>query len=209
MDDSAFYTNAHYPRSVDGHHWYRHLLIRRRFQAISRVVPINSGMRILEVGCDRGILLRMLEATGATVYGVDVNADAVRLAQHPRIRQANAQAIPFPDRMFQLCVASHVIEHLESPLDFLCESTRLLASGGKIALVYPWEAFRGMTTMPDIVFSGRLPSLGLMRRIHRHLFTPARLRSLTHGLPFRHRHSTMFLGFPHLTPQYLTVFERT
>ncbi|MGH7469563.1 MAG: class I SAM-dependent methyltransferase [Longimicrobiales bacterium] len=209
MNDSAFYSNAHYPRALDGHHWYRHLLIRPRFRAIRRMAAIEPGMRVLEVGCDRGILVRMLERTGALVYGVDVNEDAVRAAQHPRISLASGESVPFPDQMFQLCVSCHVIEHVESPRDFLLESARLLAPGGKVVLIYPWEVIRGMTTVPDIIFSGRVPTLSLMRRIHRHAFTPATLRRLIRGMPLRHVHSRMFLGLPHLAPQLVTAFQKT
>jgi cyclopropane fatty-acyl-phospholipid synthase-like methyltransferase len=209
MHDSTFYTNEHYPRAIADNHWYRRLLIRPRLQAICRAARIKPGMRVLEVGCDRGIMLRMLEQTGAQVYGVDVNADAVRLAQHPRISHASAESIPFPNGMFHVCMASHVIEHLESPRAFLIESARLLSRKGKIVLIYPWEPIRGITTVPDIIVSGRFPTLALMRRIHRHAFSPARLRALVRGIALRHVESRMFLGLPHLAPQYLTVFQKT
>jgi SAM-dependent methyltransferase len=208
MHDAAFYTNAHYPRALASHRWYRRLIIRPRFQAIMRAANIQPGAKILEVGCDGCILLRMLENTGAHVYGMDVNVDAMRFAQHPCISQATAESIPFGCATFQYCVASHVIEHLESPLDFLRESARVLDSKGRLLLVYPREMIQGSTTIPDIIFSGRLPSLALMRRIHRHRFTPARLQTLARGLPLRHLQSTMFLGLPHLALQYLTVFQK-
>jgi SAM-dependent methyltransferase len=208
LHDTLFYTNEHYPRSLASHRWYRRLIIRPRYQAIRRAVVIQAGSRILEVGCDGCILLRMLEQTGAQVYGMDVNVDAMRQARHSRISKATAEAMPFANATFHFCVASHVIEHLESPRDFLCEAARVLEARGKVLLVYPREMIQGSTTIPDIIFSGRIPTLALMRRIHRHRFTPARLQDLAHGLPLRHVHSSMFLGLPHLALQYLTVFQK-
>ncbi|MEX2281257.1 MAG: class I SAM-dependent methyltransferase [Gemmatimonadota bacterium] len=208
MNDQVFYTNAHYPRLARARGWYRHLLTKPRFQAIRRTGCVHSDLRVLEVGCDNGTLLRMLENTGAFGYGIDLNGDALRLTEHPRVTRGRADALPFSDNAFDLCVASHVIEHLESPRRFLHESSRVLSKRGKLILIYPWELVRGITTIPDIVLSGQVPSLALMRRIHRHCITPARLRHFAHKTGLRHERSTVFLGLPNLAVQILTVLAK-
>jgi SAM-dependent methyltransferase len=150
----------------------------------------------------------MLEGAGATAYGIDVNVDALRQSRHQRITQACAHALPFPSGSFDVCVASHVIEHLESPNCFLHEAARVLRRGGKLILLYPWEIVRGMTIVPDIVMSGRFPSLSLMRRIHRHRVSPTRLCGFAEGTGMRHEHSRAFLGLPNFAVQYLTVLGK-
>jgi SAM-dependent methyltransferase len=184
----------------------RRRVMRSRFRAIREAAPMGSGDRVLEIGCDRGVLLRMLESTGAEVFGVDVNRDAVEAARHPNIALATADRLQFPDGSYTVCVASHVVEHLERPRGLLEEASRVLRDGGSLALVYPWEAFRGMTVIPDVLW--RRAPLHKIREYHLHVFTPRSLQALAEGLPLRHRSSRLFLGFPYVFPQYVSVFQR-
>mgnify|MGYP000129569576 CR=1 FL=1 len=49
----------------------------------------------------------------------------------------DAEYLPFRDRVFDLIVASHVIEHLVNPARFLMECWRVLRSGGVLELRTP------------------------------------------------------------------------
>ena len=208
MEDQDFYSDDHYPRAGRRTHWYRHLLTRPRFRQIRKAARVRPRMRILDVGCGEGTLVRLLESDGPLVYGVDINADAVRTAHHPRITQASAVELPFADASFDLCVGSHVIEHMEFPKEFLSELARVVRRNGRIVLIYPWEPIQGMTIVPDVLFSGRWPRRSLLQRIHRHRVNPARLRKFTRGTGLRHEHSRVFLGLPHLSFQYLSVLAK-
>jgi SAM-dependent methyltransferase len=205
MNPSHLY-NEQYPRVIPGEGRLRRLVMQSRFNAIARVSPFLPGDRVLEVGCDQGVLLRMIERTGAIVHGIDVNEDAVRRARHPRIRHASGEAIPFPDQSFDVFVTSHVIEHLPRPREFLREARRVLRPEGKLILIYPWELFRGMTVIPDALVHG-VP-LSKIRELHLHVFTPRSLQALASELSLVHCYSRMFLGFPSVFPQYLTIFQR-
>jgi len=209
MKDDAFYSQEHYPRVASGHGWYRTLLTRPRLNAILQAIEIRSHNTVLEVGCESGVLVRMLEAhTGASVYGIDINKDSVRWANHPRIHEGNAQAIPFPDSLFDACVSSHTIEHLESPEKCLAEVSRVLKDGGKAVFIYPWELFRGMVLIPELLACGRIPFPALLRRIHRQLLNPKKIEHLTQGTSLLHVQSKLFYKLPNLLPQYLTVFQK-
>ena len=206
MTTSRLY-NEHYPRFIPGEGQIRQLVMRSRFKELDRRIHFKPGDTVLEVGCDQGVLLRMIEHTGATVHGIDVNEDAVRRAGHPRIQSASGDTIPFPDQSFDICVMSHVIEHLPSPHKLLSEASRVLRPGGKLALIYPWELFRGMTVIPDVLARG-VP-LSKIQEFHLHVFTPRSLRALASDLSLEHCYSRMFLGFPSVFLQYLTIFQRT
>ena len=209
MKDDVFYSKDHYPRVVSGRGWYRTFLTRPRLNAILRVIEIYPHNTVLEIGCDEGMLLRMLEArTGAIVYGIDINKDSVRRANHPRIQEGDAQAIPFQDSLFDVCVSSHTIEHLEFPEKCLAEAARVLKEGGKAAFIYPFEFFRGMTLIHDVFVTGHIPYPSLLRRIHRHLLNPQKLKILAHNTPFVHKTSMMFLAPPFIIPHFLTLFEK-
>jgi ubiquinone/menaquinone biosynthesis C-methylase UbiE len=47
--------------------------------------------------------------------------------------------LPFEDNSFQTVFCSHVIEHVDSPLNLLRESNRVLKNGGALILAVPVE----------------------------------------------------------------------
>jgi SAM-dependent methyltransferase len=206
--DEELYSYALYPRSIPGSGVYRELITRSKFALIRSSVSIGSATRMLEIGCDHGVLLRMLEQLGAECHGVDINADAVEQSRHPRIKHASAAKLPFGESAFDVCISSHVIEHLERPEELLREAARVAKPQGALVLLYPWELFRGMTVIPDLVINGHVPHPRALRRIHRHILTPLRVRRLAEPFGWREERSGRFWGFPYLVPQYFSLLRR-
>jgi len=200
------YRNSVYPRLTGGTGNWRKQITRSKARVIGRVGSLPFKARILEVGCDHAIMLRMLEKEGHEVHGIDVNPDAVRLANHPRVIFGSADAVPHQNSAFDACIASHVIEHLEDPRQLLSEARRVLKPGGKLVLLYPWELFRGMTIIPDVVLQGK--PWKLLREIHRHVFYPKDIQVMAQDFAFTHIRSKLFWGFPYLTPQFITVLQK-
>jgi SAM-dependent methyltransferase len=153
------------------HHWMAH----DRARMIQRHAPIGPADRVLEIGCDTGALLRALSASGATLCGVDVNADALPACAPFDVRVGSAEALPFTDEEFECVVASHVIEHVGDAERMLAEAARVLRPGGALVLWYPFELFRGMTVVPELIADGR--PLALARRYHRRRCQPRTLRA--------------------------------
>jgi ubiquinone/menaquinone biosynthesis C-methylase UbiE len=80
--------------------------------AIEQLVDLD-GKRVLEVGCGRGRLTRVLAGRAASVYAFDPNADAVADARaslaaevRDRVRFGvhDAQALDLPRRRFDLAL---------------------------------------------------------------------------------------------------------
>ena len=200
------YRNDAYPRLTGGTGKWRERVTRSKARMISRMSGLPPKARILEVGCDHAVMLRMLEKAGHEMHGVDVNEDAVRLANHPRVRYGNADAIPHQGNTFDVCIASHVIEHLEEPHRLVIEAHRVLKPGGKLILIYPWELFRGMTIIPDVIFRGK--PWRLLKEIHRHIFYPKNIQAMARISAFSHVRSKLFWGFPFIFPQFITVLQK-
>ena len=95
------------------------------------------GLRVLDVGCSGGLLSEALARAGAVVTGVDVSGEAVAVARRHAAgsglaidyRAGTLQAV-VDERGFDVVCALEVVEHVESPTDFLAACVERLRPGG-------------------------------------------------------------------------------
>jgi SAM-dependent methyltransferase len=78
------------------------------------------------------------------------------------VLEAGAEMADLIPERFDIVLASHVIEHSLSLIDFLNECARLLASDGRIALVVPdcrytFDRFRGRSTLARVIDAAAAP----------------------------------------------------
>lgn len=119
-------------------------LIRERTTygvVIDELLPHKDGTpRALEIGCGNGTLMVKLKSVGWSVEGVEWDAKAAAIAEKNSactIHVGDFRALDLPKESFDLIVLNHVFEHLDKPLDALCEMRKLLAPKGRIVLIYP------------------------------------------------------------------------
>lgn len=105
---------------------------------------IRSGDRVLDCGCGPGSITRGLAAAArpGPVVGLDLDRavlDRARAADasEPPIRwvQGGIERLPFADGAFDVVFAHTVLMHLDDPLAALRECRRVLAPGGRVAVV--------------------------------------------------------------------------
>jgi len=144
----TFYSQAYYGEDGSKFGALVELLVRwvaaRRARFLSRHVP--SGGRILEVGCGRGVLLKVLVNRGFEVHGVELNAQAFH-GIDPGVHQhvsATLSALQLPAGHFDEVIIWHVLEHLRDPREAIREIRRVLKMGGTMVLAVPnfssWQA---------------------------------------------------------------------
>ena len=117
--------------------------LSRRLSAAFVVAAVRPGMRVLDVGCGRGEILRHCARLGADAFGVDYAVVAVDMAskavagesQSPGktgVAQSDAKRLPFPSGYFDRVLMFDVVEHLYPwELDqSLAEIRRVLKPGG-------------------------------------------------------------------------------
>jgi SAM-dependent methyltransferase len=108
---------------------------------ICRHVPPCAG--VLDIGTHSGALLLRLEDRGFTdLTGVDLDPTRFDVpgATFARL-ELNGRFSLDLDRKFRLITCTDVIEHLDSPRNFLTEARELLEDGGYLAISYPNVSF--------------------------------------------------------------------
>jgi pseudaminic acid biosynthesis-associated methylase len=108
--------NDHSPDELDRFYQENYGVSRRKLNE-----PFLSGIskqtRILEVGCNTGTQLLMLQEMGySSLYGIEIQDYALERAKArlPRaeLRQASALSIPYPEKYFDLVFTSGVLIHI-------------------------------------------------------------------------------------------------
>jgi SAM-dependent methyltransferase len=98
--------------------------------------PLRS-QRLLDVGCGTGRFTALAEAQGAVATGLDLDSGMLAVARtrlHGRLLQADAQALPFSDRSFDVVMAITLLEFLSDADKAVAEMARVAAPGGKLVV---------------------------------------------------------------------------
>jgi len=174
-----------YDRFMGG--WSR--LLSAQFAHLAGVEP---GTRVLDVGCGPGALTaELVRRLGPEdVAAVDPSQQFVEAARarHPgvAVRQASAEALPYPDDAFDAALAQLVVHFMSDPVGGLGEMARVTRPRGTVAAcvwdygggrhpLWPfWEAVRALD--PGAVDESRLAGARQGHLVE--LFEAAGLREL-------------------------------
>jgi SAM-dependent methyltransferase len=103
---------------------------------------IQSGQKLLDIGCGRGEFLRGFIHCGVQGFGVDRSRAAQIYCPQAELRTADLETspLPFDDNMFDVVYSKSVIEHFYYPEKLFSEIFRVLKPGGlAITLCPDWE----------------------------------------------------------------------
>lgn len=130
---------------------------------------------VLDIGCRDGTLTKQY-AEGHSIQGLDVDAEAVRLAGDAGLtvkkHDLNQAPLPFGKDTFDLIVAGEVLEHLQWPELVVADIFEALRPGGRFIGTVP-NAFRLRNRI--LFFLGRDFEVD---PTHLHWFSPSSMRAL-------------------------------
>lgn len=136
-----------------------------------------SHRKVLDVGCNTGILLIPLLEECVNVIGVDISKEDIAKAKKKlteknlspnRALVANAKKLPFKEGVFDIVLLSDILEHVSQPELVAKESCRVTKKGGYIlatvpnewhpVIKYPWlkkllSGRKNIDEHPDIPFN--------------------------------------------------------
>ena len=156
---STLYTEEYFLTACEGYDVFlesegAHL--SRRLRDAFALADVRPGMRLLDVGCGRGEILRHCMRLGIEAHGMDYAAVATQMSRdvvasetqraaegdehgptlQPGVCQADAKTLPFPDNSFDRVLMFDVVEHLfpwELQQAFV-DIGRVLKPGGRLVI---------------------------------------------------------------------------
>jgi SAM-dependent methyltransferase len=127
-----------------GYDVYRDALNTPAFLAI---LPPVAGLAGLDIGCGEGANTRRMAQLGAYMTGIDVAPTFIRHARDCEdaeplgidYREADGQALPFPNRSFDFIVALMSLMDMPEPARAILEAARVLRPGGffQFSILHP------------------------------------------------------------------------
>lgn len=99
-----------------------------------------KGKKVLDVGCFTGEFLELMDAQGADVYGTELQASAVKIANKKfpgKIFLADVATKDFPKKKFDIVSLLGLIEHVTDPNTLLKQTTKLLKKDGVLLIQTP------------------------------------------------------------------------
>src|SRR3989338_1180070 len=169
--------------------------------ALVEYLQPRQGEKILEIGCNRGRLLKKIVDLGTKAFGIDVNPYAIEnRTAGVETALMDATQLTFPGASFDKIYSLHVIEHIPNLKKAFEEMARVLRPGGRIVLFYPAEPIRGLFAIPSALVMWKNPL-----DIHVNKLNPRKIAAMASSLGLEHVESHFPVRFTH---QYVTVLQK-
>ncbi len=118
----------------------------RELEVIVGLVRLDPGSRYLDLGCSAGMYTRNLAARlgdRGDVVGIDISPSmlkeaarrAKKIGAGPSLARAAAENLPFADASFSGAVCGGSLNEFGDPARALRETRRVLAPGGRVAIM--------------------------------------------------------------------------
>ncbi len=98
----------------------------------------DSG-KLLDVGCSSGEFMYFARKRGFDTYGIELNRRTAEIAKanNPNVYNGFLHDIKFDNEFFDIIFLGDIIEHVNSPHDFINECKRILKKNGLIVISTP------------------------------------------------------------------------
>ena len=90
----------------------------------------KPDLRILDIGCSFGLILRLLTPAGGMGVGVDIDDSLGPNAGNVFFVRTDAERLPFAPGSFDIVICNHVYEHTDDAAQLVAEIRRILSDDG-------------------------------------------------------------------------------
>jgi arsenite methyltransferase len=121
---------------------------------VRRLLALQPGERVVDIGAGPGFLAAEMAAEGARVVAVDPSASMRELARargvEMEILDGSAETLPLPDDTLDAAVATQVLEYVPDVAGALAEIRRVLRPGGRVLVLdTDWDSVVWHSTDAD------------------------------------------------------------
>jgi len=119
---------------------YKDLIFRTILRQLDRRVAPSAPRRLLDVGAHAGRFMRMAQAAGWDVEGVEVNPKTAAHAERRTgavVHRVSIDVVAAEGRRYSALTLTDVLEHIPDPVHVLKAAARVLVPGGVVAVKVP------------------------------------------------------------------------
>ena len=106
---------------------------------------LTRGSRAIDIACGPGHVTNMMAQTGASVVGVDLAPEMIKLARqrYPTLtfQEAHVEHLPFTEDTFDAALINFAIHHFARPEMACAEIRRVLKPGGRFVFAAPIQQY--------------------------------------------------------------------
>lgn len=100
----------------------------------------KEDIKLLDLGCGRGDMLRAFKNLGLNVFGADLSKESVKLNKPIKITQLDIEKDRIPKvfiNQFDIVFSKSLIEHLREPMKFFINAKKILKKNGILIVMTP------------------------------------------------------------------------
>ncbi|MDX2359908.1 MAG: class I SAM-dependent methyltransferase [Crocinitomicaceae bacterium] len=129
----------HYSSNYAITRYFSPITAKRYSDLLDSFEPFRKTNRILDIGCGHGFFLEIAMQKGWEVYGSELTEASVKECSKKGIKMFHGELKdgPFENDFFDIIVSIEVIEHINSPQEFVDQIYKLLRKGGEFYMSTP------------------------------------------------------------------------
>jgi SAM-dependent methyltransferase len=108
------------------------------WEAVAAATGIQTGTRVLDVGCGSGEFCRLAASRGASVSGIDASEALIGLARRlvpdADLRVGAIESLPWPDDAFDVVTGFNAFQFAGDAVRALAEAARVTRPAGQVAI---------------------------------------------------------------------------
>lgn len=135
MDELVDYYSNNYERTS----YLSPITIKRFNEILDRLEPFRKTGKLLDVGAGYGFFMEIAQKRGWDVYGTELTNEAVQHCESKGLKMFKGEfhKIDFEKESFDAIVSIEVIEHVNTPKEYVNQAQNILRKNGVLYLTTP------------------------------------------------------------------------
>lgn len=127
-------------QKIEMTHWW---FVGRRqliYQTLQKFLPVKERIKILDIGCNAGVLVQRLQQKGYNTYGYDFSSEAINYGRSRGIKNLKVSSLenmPYHNNEFDAIICLDLIEHIKDDQGALRMIDKVVRDNGLVIITVP------------------------------------------------------------------------